>query len=54
LTRDQFREQFKTRTVNGHQIKLNDSQLWMASNVLTSRDQVVIVRGAAGVGKSTA
>ncbi|HTU48413.1 MAG TPA: MobF family relaxase [Bryobacteraceae bacterium] len=54
LTRDQFREQFKTRTVEGHEIKLNNSQLWMAWNVLTSRDQVMIVRGAAGVGKSTA
>src|SRR5579875_1008334 len=54
LTRDQFREQFKSRTVGGQQITLNDAQLSMAWNVLTSRDQVMIVRGAAGVGKSTA
>lgn len=54
LTRDQFRDQFKTRTVGGKEITLNDAQLWMAWNVLTSSDQVLIVRGAAGVGKSTA
>jgi conjugative relaxase-like TrwC/TraI family protein len=54
LTRDRFREKFKTRTVDGREIELNDPQLWMAWNVLTFRDQVMIVRGAAGVGKSTA
>jgi ATP-dependent exoDNAse (exonuclease V) alpha subunit len=54
LTRDRFREEFKHRAVDGKKIKLNDAQLWMAWNVLTSRDQVMIVRGAAGVGKSTA
>lgn len=54
LTRDRFREEFKERMVEGKTIKLNDPQLWMAWNVLTSRDQVMIVRGAAGVGKSTA
>jgi ATP-dependent exoDNAse (exonuclease V) alpha subunit len=40
--------------VGGKTVQLNDAQLWMAWNVLTSRDQVMIVRGAAGVGKSTA
>ncbi|HEX3682133.1 MAG TPA: MobF family relaxase [Bryobacteraceae bacterium] len=54
LTRDRFREEFKHRIVDGRKIKLSDPQLWMAWNVLTSRDQVMIVRGAAGVGKSTA
>ncbi|MGA8026624.1 MAG: AAA family ATPase [Bryobacteraceae bacterium] len=54
MTRDKFREQYKYRSVERKKIKLNDSQLWMAWNVLTSKDQVMIVRGAAGVGKSTA
>jgi len=54
LTRDQFRERYEDRVVDGKKIRLNDPQMWMAWNVLTSRDQVMIVRGAAGVGKSTA
>ena len=54
LTRDQFRERYKDRVVDGKKIRLNDPQMWMAWNVLTSRDQLMIVRGAAGVGKSTA
>jgi hypothetical protein len=54
LTRDQFRADYKARIVDGKEIELNDQQLWMAWNVLTCRDQVMIVRGAAGVGKSTA
>jgi conjugative relaxase-like TrwC/TraI family protein len=54
VTRQEFRERFKRRLVNGKEIELNDPQLWMAWNVLTSRDQFMIVRGAAGVGKSTA
>jgi ATP-dependent exoDNAse (exonuclease V) alpha subunit len=54
LTRDGFREEFKNRTIHGKSIELNNAQLWMAWNVLTSHDQMIIVRGAAGVGKSTA
>jgi hypothetical protein len=49
LLGDRFRQEFKQRTMDGRKVKLNDAQLWMAWNVLTSRDQVMIVRGAAGV-----
>lgn len=52
LTRDQFREQYKARDVDGRKIELNDSQMWMAYRVLTSPHQYVVVRGAAGTGKS--
>lgn len=54
LTRDQFREQYKARDVDGKRIELNDSQMWMAYRVLTSPNQYMVVRGAAGTGKSTA
>ncbi|MBV8436909.1 MAG: relaxase domain-containing protein, partial [Silvibacterium sp.] len=54
LTRDQFRAEYKQRLSNGRKIVLNNAQMWMAYNVLTTRDQYMIVRGAAGVGKSAA
>lgn len=54
FTLDQFRTHYKHRIVDGKKIELNDQQLTMAWNVLTCRDQLMIVRGAAGVGKSTA
>ena len=54
LTRDQFRAEYKQRMRDGRKITLNDAQMWMAYKVLTARDQYMIVRGAAGVGKSTA
>ena len=53
LTRDEFRENYRTRVVDGKDVILSDAQSWMAYRALTSRNQYVIVAGAAGVGKST-
>lgn len=53
LSRDEFRARYKTPVVNGREITLNNSQMWMAYKTLTSKNQYVIVAGAAGVGKST-
>lgn len=53
LTRDEFRERFKHREMDGQKITLSDAQLWMGFKVLTAPDQYMIVRGAAGSGKST-
>jgi AAA domain/TrwC relaxase len=54
LTRDEFRDSYKRREMDGKTIELSDYQMWMAWNVLTSPDQFIIVRGSAGAGKSTA
>jgi predicted ATPase len=56
LRRDQwneFKAQYREREVNGKKIQLNDSQLLAIFLVVRSSDQTMILRGAAGVGKST-
>jgi conjugative relaxase-like TrwC/TraI family protein len=54
LTRDEFRDRYKYFMVDGKRKEMNNKQLWMGYNVLTSPNQYMIVLGAAGVGKSKA
>lgn len=54
LTKDEFRTKYKERIVNGKEMTMSNSQMHMAYNVLTSGNQVAVVRGAAGTGKTEA
>jgi DNA primase catalytic core len=53
VTRDEFRDRYKNQVgTNGKKFELNDGQLWTGYRAVTESHQFVIVKGAAGVGKS--
>jgi conjugative relaxase-like TrwC/TraI family protein len=54
LTKDEFRAQYQERHRGEQKIVPNGDQMRLGYNVLTAQHQVMIVRGAAGSGKTTA
>ena len=53
LTKHEFAERYGVREVDGERFEMNKDQMRMAYGAVTSRNQYVIVAGAAGAGKST-
>jgi DNA primase catalytic core len=53
VTQDEFRERYKTQVnKRGREFELNNGQLWAGYRTVTDPHQIVLVKGAAGSGKS--
>lgn len=54
MTREEYRNRYKERMIDGKKVTLNNSQMWMSWKALTEQSRHMIVHGFAGVGKSFA